>query len=217
MSLLIKVCGITSPEALDAAINAGAHAVGFVFADSPRKVSTTIAAKLAKKVPGSVLKFGVFRHPSPELVARVAASVPLDFAQSDASDEEMFKGFAPQKFQFLPVLRDGPNLTKDLEVELARGRGRPIMIEAPVSGAGVKPDWRRIAALRERPRTYLAGGLTPENVAEAIRVVKPYAVDVSSGVESAPGIKDPDKIKAFIAAVRAANAAAKPGTPTALR
>ncbi len=209
MSILIKVCGITTPEALDAAVSAGAHAVGFVFADSPRKVSTAIAAKLAKKVPGSVLKVGVFRHPSPELVARVAASVPLDYVQSDAADEPAFKGLVPQKFQFLPVLRDGPGLANELEAELERGRGRPILIEAPVSGAGVKPDWRRIASLRERPRTFLAGGLTAENIAEAIRLVKPYAVDVSSGVESAPGIKDPDKIKAFVNAVRQAEAAAK--------
>lgn len=209
MSVLIKICGITTPEALDAAILAGAHAVGFVFADSPRKVSTTIAAKLAKKVPGSVLKFGVFRHPSPELVARVGTSVPLDFVQSDAADEDAFKGLVPQKFQFLPVLRDGPKLAQELESELARGRARPIMIESAVSGAGVKPDWRRIASLRDRPRTYLAGGLTPDNVADALRLVNPYAVDVSSGVESSPGIKDPDKIKAFVAAVRAAEAALK--------
>ena len=209
MSLLIKICGITSPEALEAAINAGAHAVGFVFADSPRKVSAAIAAKLAKKVPGSVLKFGVFRHPSPELVARVAASVPLDFAQSDAADEDAFKGLVPQKFGYLPVLRDGPGLAKELEAELVRGRERAIMIEAPLSGAGVRPDWRRIASLRDRPRTYLAGGLTVENVGEAVRLVRPYAVDVSSGVESSPGVKDADKIRAFVAAVRAAEAALK--------
>jgi phosphoribosylanthranilate isomerase len=203
----IKICGITTAEALRAAAEAGATAIGLVFADSIRRIDIPAAAALARLAPPALTKVAVFRHPSPDLVARVLAEVEIDRIQSDADDYPAIKNVLGNT-PFLPVYRDSPDLAAHVAAAAPTG---PILIEGPLSGAGRTPDWSRIAAI-PHPKI-LAGGLSPANVAAAIAQVRPVGVDVSSGVESAPGIKDPALIHAFIAAARAAFAAVAKTAP----
>jgi phosphoribosylanthranilate isomerase len=209
---LIKVCGIRSAEALEAALDCGVDAVGWVFAESPRRIAPAEAALLAAACPPTVLRVGVFRHPSADEVAEVLARVPLSALQSDAQDEEtiaMVAGpgggeEAGAGAGFVPVFRDGADLAQRLAREREAGGGRMVLIEGPRSGAGEVVDWARVAGASAGLRVMLAGGLHAGNVAEAIARVRPFAVDVSSGVESSPGVKDPEKIAAFVDAVRGA-------------
>lgn len=203
MRIRVKICGLRTPEAVAAAVSSGADAIGFVFhPPSPRNIAPRSAGALARAVPPFIARVGVFRHPPIDLVDLALEHVGPDLAQSDAEDAELFDGLVP----FLPVFRDGAGLAAD--VGRWRGGGqRPVMIEGPESGAGVTPDWSRIAPHALAGPVVLAGGLTPENVGDAIRRVRPYAVDVSSGVESAPGVKDPARIRAFVDAVRDAERA----------
>ena len=205
---LIKVCGLRTVEGLEAALDAGVDAVGFVFAESPRRVEPREAAVLAAACPPTVLRVGVFLHPTEDEVATVLEHAALSAIQSDAVDEETIRRvIGPEesaRVEFIPVYRDGPHLASDLARERARGERRMVLVEGPKSGVGQRADWSRVAAASEGLGVILAGGLSAENVAEAIRAVRPRAVDVSSGVESSPGVKDPGRIGAFVDAVRRA-------------
>lgn len=193
MSLFVKICGMTTPEAVAAAAAAGADAVGFVFADSPRAVDVTRAAELAEGLPAGVLRVAVFRHPGADLVSSVREGFRPDWLQSDISDRS---GLRHGPGEFLPVLRAGEPWPDPLPARL--------LFEGPVSGSGTVADWDEAARLARRTEVLLAGGLHPGNVTRAIDRVRPWGVDVSSGVEARRGVKDPEKIHAFIAAARAA-------------
>jgi phosphoribosylanthranilate isomerase len=202
----IKICGITTLDGLRAAEDAGATAVGFVFADSVRRIDISAAARLAQSRT-RLVRVAVFRHPAPELVARVLSEVQIDRVQSDAQDFVQMAqvlGGTP----FLPVYRDGPDLAQRIQQGPVLN-AKPILVEGPTSGSGLTPDWSRIAAVNGVD-VILAGGLTPANVAQAISAVRPVGVDVSSGVESAAGVKDPAMIRAFVNAARAAFAELSP-------
>ncbi len=178
-----------------AAIEAGADAVGFVFAGSPRRVTPEDAADLAALAPAGILRVAVMHHPPPEEWREVAEIVRPDWLQTEARD---FAGLKlPAGVGALPVYRDVPGLDST-----AVAREDRALFEAARSGMGQAPDWGRARALAKLTRLVLAGGLHPGNVGEAIRRVRPWGVDVSSGVESSRGVKDPAKIEAFIAAVR---------------
>lgn len=193
----VKICGLTSPEAVEAAVEAGADAVGFVFADSPRRVSIDHALELSRAVPPFVCRVAVMQHPDPEWAREVLELFQPDIVQSEAGDRERFGSLPPGRF--LPVYRAEPS---PAELE-----GLPtLLFEGRRSGAGERADWSTAARLARRTRLVLAGGLDPECVAEAVDAVKPWAVDVSSGVESAPGVKDPEKIRRFIRALRSCEA-----------
>lgn len=211
----VKVCGCTTPDAIAAAVEAGADAVGFVFARSPRQVTLAQAAKLTTHVPPMVARVAVFKHPDTELIREVANTMMIDWMQSDAQDEATFRA-AAIAVPLIPVYRDDGR-TKDLAHALAAEVQEPrpsrtVLVEGPISGSGEAIDWSRLSMLAHEAgagtlRLILAGGLNPDNVARAITTVKPYAVDVSSGVESSPGVKDPSRIRAFVAAVRSAERA----------
>ncbi len=197
MRVFVKICGLKTPEAVRAAVDAGADAVGFVFADSPRRVTAETAATLATLVPAGILRVAVMRHPLPAYWNEVAAVVRPDWLQTDAED---FAGLAlPPGVAALPVYRDLPGL--DVTAAVSNER---ILFEAATSGAGCRPDWQRAHELARRTSLMLAGGLDAGNVGEAIRCVRPWGVDVSSGVEAQRGVKDSGKIAAFVAAVRRA-------------
>jgi phosphoribosylanthranilate isomerase len=189
----IKVCGLTTADAVAAAVDAGADAVGFVFhAPSPRNVTPDDALRLARDVPRHVLRVAVTLHPSQELVDEIAAVFRPDALQSDAEDFERLR--LPWGMASLPVLRSGGPRPAEWPER--------FLYEGPRSGAGTTADWDEARALAMHGDLVLAGGLRPENVAEAIERVRPFGVDVSSGVESAPGRKDPARIREFVEAAR---------------
>ncbi|TAK52665.1 MAG: N-(5'-phosphoribosyl)anthranilate isomerase [Gammaproteobacteria bacterium] len=195
MSLLIKICGITTEEGVDAAVAAGADAIGFVFhASSPRDLAPARAAALADSVP--VLRFAVTRHPSQELVDQILAVFQPDAWQTDTADFQHLR--VPAAIECWPVLRSGSVLPQLLPERM--------LFDAARSGAGERADWAVAAGLARRCSLILAGGLDSGNVGEAIARVRPGGVDVSSGVERAPGIKDPTMIRDFVRAARAAMA-----------
>jgi phosphoribosylanthranilate isomerase len=194
MRILVKICGLTSPEAVAAAVEAGADAAGFVFAESVRRVSPRRAAALAAVLPEDVARVAVMKHPAPAAVAEMLDGFVPTFLQTEHADFGRIEIRGPCRP--LPVLRAGARLPAKLPPL--------ILFEGPHSGRGVTTDWRQAAKLARRTRLILAGGLDPDNVGEAIETVRPYGVDVSSGVESAPGVKDPELIHRFVAAVRSA-------------
>jgi phosphoribosylanthranilate isomerase len=197
VSLVVKICGITTPEALEAVLTAGADAVGFVFhGPSPRNLSPRQAAALASQVPAGVKTVAVTLHPPQSLVEEVLAAFLPDVWQSDAQDFGRIE--LPAGIERWPVFRDG--------VELPAVVPSRLLFEGARSGAGEVADWSQAAALAGRSELVLGGGLTPGNVAAAIAAVRPFGVDVSSGVESAPGRKDPARIRDFISAAREAAA-----------
>ena len=197
MRIFVKICGLRTADMVRAAVEAGADAVGFVLAESPRQVTPREAADLSTLVPPGVLRVAVLRHPDPEQWRIVVEQVRPDWIQTDAPDLAQFT--FPAGVEVLPVYRDVPGLDSGLLAREDRA-----LFEASASGSGDSPDWDRARELALRTRLVLAGGLDPGNVGDAIRRVRPWGVDVSSGVEASRGIKDPVKIKAFIAAVRRA-------------
>jgi len=195
MSIWIKICGLTSIDAVEAAVRAGADAIGFVFAESPRKVSVRWARELARDIPSTIMRVAVMRHPTQKAWAEVALGFEPDWLQTDADD---FANLDIESgVQRLPVYRDIP----DLEIDAVATQQRALF-EGPVSGQARQADWKRARSLADVTELVLAGGLDEWNVGDAIRQVRPWGVDVSSGVERSRGEKDPEKIAAFIGAVR---------------
>jgi phosphoribosylanthranilate isomerase len=194
MSMFVKICGLTSPEGVAAAVKAGADAAGFVFSPSPRQVTPARARQLAAALPAGMLRVAVFRHPPPGWIAQVLEEFPADWVQSDAAD---LPGVDLGGADALPVFRSGAPLPPHLP-EL-------LLFEGPDSGAGRVADWEAAADVAARTRVILAGGLNPANLGAALARVRPWGVDVSSGVESSPGVKDPALVAAFVAAARRAD------------
>jgi phosphoribosylanthranilate isomerase len=197
MKVVIKICGLTSSEAVEAVADAGADIAGFVFAESPRRVSPAQAAELADGLPDGIPRVAVMRHPSADEVDEVLSIFRPAFLQTDLHDFTAFQLLNTTRP--LPVLRAGRTLPAKLP--------RLLLFEGPVSGSGELSDWDAAATLARQTKVVLAGGLSPDNVGEAIRKVRPYGVDVSSGVEAEPGIKDPALIARFVEAVREAQIA----------
>jgi phosphoribosylanthranilate isomerase len=211
MAVRVKICGITRLEDLRAACDAGADALGFVFyAGSPRHVSIERAGALVAALPPFVTSVGLFVDAEPIFVRQVLKEVPLDLLQFHGNESpDDCRGFGRPYLKAVRV-RPGTDLLK----YAADYRGAlGLLLDAYVAdvpgGTGERFDWRLIPAHFPKP-VVLSGGLTPENVAEAVRRVKPWAVDVSSGVEAGPGIKDAAKVVAFIENARGAARAFKP-------
>jgi phosphoribosylanthranilate isomerase len=190
----IKVCGMTTPEAVSMALDCEVDAIGFVFANSVRRVSTQRANELAAPARHRVACVAVTRHPSREEVATILRELKPDILQTDLDDIDQHD--LPHTLSVLPVMRAGPAPACALP--------RRVLFEGPVSGSGQTTDWQQAAELARRVEVILAGGLHAANVGDAIRQVQPFGVDVSSGVERSPGIKSIQKIEQFVAAARAA-------------
>lgn len=193
----IKICGITTPEAIEAAVAARVDAVGFVLSPSPRQLSPAQAARLAHTARGRLCCVAVTRHPTQQLLDEVLAELDPDLWQSDL--EDMSTLATPAGLARLPVLRAGSTLPEPLPAR--------VLYEGPVSGAGVACDWSAAQPIARRTQLVLAGGLTAATVAAAIASVRPFGVDVSSGVEERPGTKSVKKILEFAQAARGAFAA----------
>ena len=191
-----KICGVRTREAAEAAVEHGASAVGFVFATSPRRVTPGQASRVAACLPPGVATVAVFRHPTERELNGVLEEFPADLIQVEPGPAAQSATGAG--IRLLPVLHDGPELLDQLS-SLARTHRSGVLLEAPGRGGrGIRPDWSRARRLAERVPLVLAGGLTPTNVRQAICEVRPAAVDVSSGVESSHGHKDPGLIREFI-------------------
>lgn len=194
MTVTVKVCGITNGRDAVAAVTAGVDALGFVFADSPRRVTAELAREIVASLPRRPRIVAVFRHPDDAWIREVVSVLAPDEVQAEPG------GATPVGVPWIPVLHDGPDV-EERAAELPVGRR--VHLEGPGRGGrGVGVDRSRARTLAERFRLQLAGGLTPDNVGAAVREVRPAAVDVSSGVESEPGIKDADKVARFVRAAR---------------
>lgn len=195
MTVLVKICGMTDADAVEAAVAAGADALGFVFYDkSPRNLNPAGAAQLAAKVPSHVRRVAVMLHPDRKLWLDVASILQPDVLQTDRDDFSYLD--VDDGIEKWPVLREGA-------VPVDAALPATFVYEGRRSGQGEKVDWQYAAKLARRGRLILAGGLTTANVAAAISEVAPFGVDVSSAVESEPGVKDVAKIEAFIEAAKA--------------
>jgi len=200
MSVFVKICGITSEEDALLAVAMGADALGFVFAPSPRQVRPALVADILKRLPPEILTIGVFRDESPGRVAEIVHSTGLVGAQLHGREPPSVVKLVAQSVRFVvkafaagsPAVREARSFGADC-----------ILIDAPRPGSGQLFDWSLAAEVPGGVRVMLAGGLTPENVAAAVRAVQPWAVDVSTGVEATPGRKDPVKLNTFIAAAKA--------------
>lgn len=190
----IKICGMTTPEAVEAALACGVDAIGFVFAPSVRNVNTRRANELAAPARHKAACVAVLRHPSREQVQEILRDFRPDILQTDIEDLDTLA--LPETLSVLPVMRAGGASAVELP--------RRVLFEGPVSGSGQTTDWTAAAALARGTELILAGGLTPANVAQAIGAVRPFGVDVSSGVEQSPGQKSAARIREFVAAARTA-------------
>lgn len=192
-ALWIKICGLTTHAGVEAAVDAGADAIGFVFAPSKRQVTPAGAAELARGAPKHIARIAVMLHPSQALVNEVWEIFRPDVLQTDIGDLDSL--LVPPGLQTLPVVRIA-------WTALASPPPR-LLFEGPVSGAGEASDWAAAEELGRMTQLVLAGGLTPANVREAVARTRPFGVDVSSGVEAQPGLKDPIKIREFVRNARA--------------
>jgi len=203
----VKICGLTREADIDAAVAEGADALGFVlWPGSKRAVDEARLAELAARVPAFVTRVGLFVDQEPALIARCAEH--LDLLQFHGNETpDCCARFARPWIKALRM-RDGLDLPA---AAAAYARAQALLLDAyrpgVPGGTGETFDWSRIPASLAKP-VILAGGLTPDNVAEAIAAVHPFAVDVSGGVEAAPGCKDARRLAAFFAAVRDADSGA---------
>jgi phosphoribosylanthranilate isomerase len=190
----IKICGLTSAEAVSAALQAGVDAIGFVFAPSPRRVSAERAAELARTVRQQLTCVAVTQHPGQQEIDAIVQEFHPDLLQSDLDDFSRLR--LPRRLARLPVVRatDAPLPSYPVR----------MLFEGTRSGSGETGDWSQAAALARHTRLILAGGLHAGNVAAAIHAVRPFGVDTSSGVESRPGLKSAEKIAEFVKAARLA-------------
>ncbi|HEY4881317.1 MAG TPA: phosphoribosylanthranilate isomerase [Steroidobacteraceae bacterium] len=190
----LKICGITTTDAIDAALAARVDAIGFIFSPSVRRLEPAQAAQLAAHARGRVSLIAVTMHPAQALIDEIIRVVKPDLLQTDLRD---FDGLRlPESLARLPVLRAG--------IASAAALPERMLFEGARSGSGETADWDTAARLALSSELILAGGLDAHNVGQAIRAVRPYGVDVSSGVESSPGRKSPKKIAEFVQAARAA-------------
>ncbi|MFJ7369754.1 phosphoribosylanthranilate isomerase [Lysinibacillus sp. NPDC098008] len=197
----VKICGLREPEHVMTAVQAGADAIGFVFAPSKRRVSLEQAQHLAQQIPEGVLKIGVFVNPTPAELKEAVERVPLDYVQYHGEETPAF--IQKQGYPAIKAL----SVRKKEDVQAAANyQVDYYLFDAPGTdfkgGSGHTFDWTLLEEVGiPREKLILAGGLHAENINEAIASVTPFMVDVSSGVET-DGVKDPTKIQAFLQAVK---------------
>ena len=190
----VKICGLSTVEAVETAVLAGADYIGFVFAESKRQVSLEQAQELAKRVTGKTKIVGVFVSPSLEDLELAIGRVPLDMVQIHGTFDEVLIPLIS-----VPVIR--AIQLSDQEAQVS-SQADYLLFDAPVAGSGQTFDWGLLKDQKIQQDFFIAGGLTVDNVRQARETFQPYAVDVSSGVET-DGRKDIEKIKAFIEGAKA--------------
>ncbi len=200
--MFVKICGTTTEEDALLAVAMGADAIGFVFAPSPRQVSAQAVGDIVKRLPPEILTVGVFRDEAPQRVVEVVNGAGLKAAQLHGHETPDQTAFVRSRVPFViqafsagdPALSRAGDYPADV-----------VLLDSVSPGSGQVFDWQ-LAEVPDGLRLVLAGGLTPANVADAIAQVHPWGVDVVTGVETSPGRKDPVKVRAFVAAAKAAGA-----------
>jgi phosphoribosylanthranilate isomerase len=221
----VKICGITSIEDARGAVEAGADALGFIFVEkTPRYVEPRAAGAIIAQLPPFVTAVGIFWDHPPAHVKAVAAEARLGALQFHGDEKP--EDLAAYDLPVIKTIKLPPASTIEGLPEFRVSEGFQVLSFSKVAAAVLldtavrwsegearEPlEWRHAARIvvthghRPRPKVILSGGLTPENVAQAIAIVKPYGVDVNSGVEARPGVKDPDKVRRFLAAARSVSA-----------
>ena len=197
--MLVKICGITSEADALLAVALGADALGFVFAPSPRQVSQQEVQRIVERLPHGLLTVGVFRDESKTRVTEIVNGIGLKAAQlhgnESVDDAAWVAERVPLLIKAFPVGHPGIARIDDYGAGL-------VLIDAPSPGSGQLFDWRLVEGVVDPRHMIVSGGLHAGNVADAISFLRPYGVDVSTGVESSPGRKDPRKLRAFLAAAR---------------
>lgn len=197
----VKICGITSEEDALIAVAMGADAVGFVFAPSPRQMSPSAVSAITRRLPPEICTVGVFRDEEPRRVVEIVNRAGLDAAQLHGNETFEDCGYVSVRVPL--VIKAFP--AGDERLSRAAEYGADIvLVDAPSPGSGKVFDWRLAEGAPKGRLLVLAGGLDPDNVAQAIRTVHPWGVDVSTGVEASVGKKDPRKVRAFVQAARGA-------------
>ena len=208
--MFVKVCGVTNEDDALLAVAMGADAVGFVFAPSPRQVHPEVVRDIVRRLPPEILTIGVFRNETPERVIDVVARTGLKGAQlhggETADDLRLVRLRVPFVIQALPAgdsrLAGAGTGPESADV---------VLIDAPTPGSGEVFDWSLAEGAPDGVRLLLAGGLNPDNVEQAIRKVRPWGVDASSGLEASPGRKDATKVRLFIVRAKEAGKALEEG------
>lgn len=197
----VKICGITRPEDAVAAEQAGADAIGMIFAPSKRRVDLQAAGEIVASLGPFVTTVGVFKDAAVDEVMETLERFGLDVAQLHGEVSEEDAAVVRRRFGLIraAAFADAPE-----PADLAGYPADAYHIDGPKPGSGERYDWRAILSWRAHPRLVLAGGLRPGNVAEAVRLLRPYGVDVASGVELTTGVKDHDLIRRFVQEARAA-------------
>lgn len=200
----VKICGLTNLEDALAAVELGADALGFVFAASPRQMTPAKVREIIEKLPPFIIKAGVFsgRVSSPQEIKDVLEYCGLNLAQLHGDiDPVLCRALFPRCVRAIQVKDE-----KTIEEELPLYKASAYLLDGSPGGEGMTFNWNLAKIAKKYGLIILAGGLTPENVGQAVEVVKPYGVDVSSGVESSPGKKDHEKMRLFIETAKAAGA-----------
>lgn len=200
--MFVKICGTTSEEDALLAVAMGADALGFVFAPSPRQIAPGIAADIVKRLPPEILSVAVFRNEAPDRVVEIANRGGFRAVQihGDETPEQCrwIRERVPLLIRALPAGSAAVRRAKDFGADA-------VLLDSATPGSGKVFDWT-MAEAPSGTRVILAGGLNPDNVADAIAQVRPWGVDVVTGVEAEPGRKDPRKLRAFVANAKAAGA-----------
>jgi len=193
--VFVKICGITNAADALLAVAMGAEVLGFVFAESTRQVTPEQAAEIIQQLPYDVTAVGVFRNHHPDQVAEIISIARLTGVQLHGQEMPGEAALLRRRVPFLvqAFSANDPRLAKVDEYEIDA-----VLLDAPVPGSGEVFDWELVGSLPRRHRVILAGGLDADNVRAAVQAVRPWGVDVSSGVESAPGHKDPVRLRHFI-------------------
>ena len=205
--MFVKICGITSEEDALLAVAMGADAVGFVFAPSPRQIAPQRAGEIVSRLPAEIVTVGVFRNETRQRVVDIAHGSHLRAVQLHGRESSADSHWIHQRVPLVVMAFPAGDPRLDEADDYAADA---FLVDSATPGSGEVFDWSLAEGAPQNRRIILAGGLTPENVADAVRVVQPWGVDVSTGVEASPGRKDARKMRAFIEAARAAEPEAPP-------
>jgi phosphoribosylanthranilate isomerase len=199
--VFVKICGITSEEDALLAVAMGADAVGFVFAPSPRQVAAGLVREIVRRLPPEVLTVGVFRDESAQRVVDVVNGAGMRAAQLHGLETAEQTAWVRKRVPFVIKAFAAGDPALDRADDFGADA---ILVDSHAPGSGEVFDWSLAEGAPLNRRVILAGGLTPDNVAEAIEAVRPWGVDVSTGVETAPGHKDARKVREFVLNARKA-------------